>query len=194
MNERKRRMAAQQQDSVIKYLQDEIVRLRVRSRQRRHATEQHDLLHEALHGEGANGLREMIHQMSVIVYTAVSTCPTNNRAYDALYKRYEEQRADYISLVQLCAAKRPYLVPPEYSGILDVGNLGLWSPTDCEVARVFVSITLLQPAANTLYADIASRLDAVMPSVQKAHIYRSLRRILKHQPERGGVIRDVKLR
>lgn len=105
-----------------------------------------------------------------------------------------EEHAKYVALVQLCAEKRPYAVPPEYSGILDVKNIGAWSPTDCEVARVFVAVTLQRSEESTPYSEVAQRLNIVMTHMRLAHIYRSLRVILTVKPERKGVISGVKLR
>lgn len=143
--------------------------------------EQYALIDEALYGEGAAELRDMLNEHEEMVYNAL-------RGFVAAYN---EVRGKYEELMRLCDAKRSYGVPPEYSGVLRVEGRGMWSPTDTEVARVLVSIS--QPHGQVTYTQLVDRLDAVM-SLSRAHIYRSLKVILRGETGRAVVITGLQLR
>lgn len=112
---------------------------------------------------------------------------------------------EFRTLKGLCDYKRSYAVPPEFCSLLNTEERFRWSPTDTEVARVFVS--LLKPSSSAeevsygrattvkdavSYAAVVERMHSVMLSkISKPHIYRSLRVILRHDkiPERGGKLK-----
>lgn len=140
-----------------------------------------------LEAQLAPELRAMIDERADMVYQALRTRP------NPLKKQYDD-------LINLCAEKRPYIVPPEYSGILDVVNVHQWSPTDSEVARVLVSILRvneenrnMEQADPVPYADIVNRLDEILP-MRKTHIYRSMRRICKPDIITSKLISGFRLR
>jgi hypothetical protein len=124
----------------------------------------------------------MIIERADIVYEALRTRPQDQ----TLRKKYEK-------LVNLCDAKRSYEVPPEYSGILHIERRHKWSPTDLEVARVLVSSTVSCLDESVAYGDLVNRLYSIM-LLEKPHLYRSLKVILRHCPGRGGRIEGIRLR
>lgn len=112
--------------------------------------------------------------------------------YDALALSLRILQKEYITLIKLCDTKRSYGVPPEYSGILNVEKRGSWSPTDLEVARVLVSTT--NSGGQVQYSQLVDRLDSVIFTLSRAHIYRSLKVILRSKTGRGVVIEGISLK
>lgn len=131
-------------------------------------------------GDKVQELRAMIEERANLVYEALRTRP------NPYIEKYE-------NLARLCAVKRTYEVPPEYSGILNIEKRIAWSPTDTEVARVLVSATIAEPLSSVAYSDLVSRLDSILP-IARPHIYRSMKAILRVPPGRGGFVEGIRLR
>lgn len=139
------------------------------------------LIQEALYGVSVMEMRDLLEERMNLVYEALRSRPD-----DGIRDKYRE-------LAQLCAVKRSYEVPPEYSGILNVEQRRRWSPTDIEIARVLVAVTKIAPGTLLLYSDLVARIGATV-TMARPHIYRSLKVILRSPPDRsGGVVVGVQL-
>jgi hypothetical protein len=138
---------------------------------------------EAMLGQAlrAKELRKMLEDHAEMVYEALRSKPES------------DLREKYEALVRLCAVKRSYEVPPEYAGILNVEERSKWSPTNTEIARVMVAVTVAESGGCVLYADLVARI-AVCVSTARSHIYRSLKVILRVTPTRGDVVRGLRLK
>ncbi len=159
---------------------EEDLKLRLLVRYRKERMERVDLLREALHGRESEELRSMVEKHSEMVY-------------EAMRGQLRILREKHLTLVQLCAAKRSYEVPPEFSGILNTERRWQWSPIDTEIARVLVASTIAEPGARVLYSDLVSRLDSIVTTA-RAHIYRSLKVVLRDTPGRSGLVYGLRFR
>jgi hypothetical protein len=165
--------------ALIQKLHAEVLRLREKVATGKLISEQQEIVDEALHGDDAMEIWDMLDEHMELIYEAQARRPD----YSQKYK----------TLVQLCATKRHYEIPPEYSGIISMDNRISWSPTDIEVARVLVAATAAEPTSCVFYADLVKRLDEVL-TLARPHIYRSLKMILRDPPGRGGLVNGIRLR
>jgi hypothetical protein len=84
----------------------------------------------------------------------------------------------YKLLLNYCDERKSATITPEYYGVLNVENKLSWSPTDYEVARILMSITIPSRDEEIAYTDLAEKLDQLTRQ-RKCHIYRSLKVILR---------------
>lgn len=190
---------------IIEVLRKEIERIRAKARDRKRLVERRELIQKALAGRGVSELREILNEREALVYECLRTRPPIerelvNRKEEAeklaleLFDRYKKLQEEHASLVELCASKRAYLVPPEYCGLLNVDEMLRWSPAEYEMARVLVAATRPDLGETIVYAALVKRLNNVMTHVNVSQIYRSLKKILRNPVPIGGVISGFALR